>query len=361
MSTAPPPHAPHLPERVLFVLARGGGPGHTAMLRELIERLSSLGVETAVVTDIDHAMRALRDAPATLAVIDVDDANQALATTATIASRIEGVVHHVLDAAPVALATRPSAALILTCLRAGATTFVDLGADSFEAAIHLLSHAARERLRLTTSRRVLEQLRVVVEELLRDLVKTERRSIDLERRLAELGADDAGVAADLDDQRAPVVLLVEDDRELSDHLVDHLEHVGLTTVAFVTGEEAVAHGDRMVQHGEALDLVIVDRMLPGIDGLEVVRRLRKDRPNLAAFLITGFADPTVSARATDLGVVGVAVKPFDDVRAVVARLRDEATAAMARTREQGYLLRIKARHEAVLDQYRVLLAELAQG
>lgn len=361
MSTLPPPHSPQLPPRVLFVLARGGGSGHTAMLRELVERLAALGVDTGVVAELDPAMRALRDDPDTLVVLDVDDANHGQATIVTIASRVEGVVQHVLDAAPVAIATRPSTAVVQACLRAGATTFVDLGADSFEAAIHLLAHAARERQRRTSQRRVLEQLRLLVDELLRDLVKTERRSIDLERRLAELGADDGETATDLDERRSPVVMLVEDDRELSDLLVDRLEQLGLTTVAFVTGEEAVSHGDRMALHGEALDLVIVDRLLPGIDGLEVVRRLRKDRPHLAAFLITGFADPTVSARVADLGVVGIAVKPFDDLRALLARLRDEATAAMARTREQGYLQRIKARHEAVLDRYRVLLAELAQS
>ena len=43
--------------------------------------------------------------------------------------------------------------------------------------------------------------------------------------------------------------------------------------------------------------------LTTIDGLEVVRRLRKDRPGLAAFLITGYSDPSLTARAADLGIV----------------------------------------------------------
>jgi CheY-like chemotaxis protein len=86
-------------------------------------------------------------------------------------------------------------------------------------------------------------------------------------------------------------MVVEDDREVADFLVDHLEDAGLTTFAFVTGEEAVVHAERMSQRGAALDLVLVDIGLPGIDGLEVVRRLRKDRPTLAAFLITGYSDP----------------------------------------------------------------------
>lgn len=114
-------------------------------------------------------------------------------------------------------------------------------------------------------------------------------------------------------------MVVEDDREVADHLVDHLGEAGLTTFAFVTGEEAVLHAERMSQRGAALDLVLVDIGLPGIDGLEVVRRLRKERPTLAAFLITGYSDPNLTARAADLGVL----KPFDDIKAFIGRVQAE--------------------------------------
>ncbi len=353
----PPTSPPSLPNRVIFVPARGGGPGHAAMLRELVERLTGLGVDTLVAEATDAA-RAIADDPTALLVLDVDDANHGHAVPAMIANRIESVVLQVSHAAPVAIATRPTPQTILTCLRAGAVGFVDLGQDSVDTAIGLLARAARDRVRAAAQRRALDQLHDIVEELLRDLVKTERRSIDLEKQLADLGGA-AGAPADIDRQRAPVVMIVDDDRDMVDYLVAHLDDVGLTTFAFVTGEEATAHADRMAQRGEALDLVVVDLMLPGIDGLEVVRRLRKDRPALAAFLVTGYADPTLSARATDLGVVGMATKPFDDPRPLVQRIQEEAEAAMARTREHGYLQRIKARHDRVLYQYRLLLAGLS--
>ena len=352
------PLSPSLPNRVIFVPARGGGPGHAAMLRELIERLGGLGVETMVLAEIADGVEALAADPTSLLVLDVDDANHGHALPATIAARIDGVVRQLPDAAPVAIATRPTPGTILVCQRAGAIAFVDLAQDSVDAAIQLLARAARERARATTQRRALDQLHGIVEELLRDLVKTERRSIDLEKQLADLGGT-SGAPVDIDRRRAPVVMVVDDDRDMVDYLVAHLDHVGLTTFAFVTGEEATAHADRMSQRGEALDLVVVDLMLPGIDGLEVVRRLRKDRPALAAFLVTGFADPTLSARATDLGIIGMATKPFDDPRPLVKQIQEEAEAAMTRTREHGYLQRIKARHDRVLTQYRLLLSGLS--
>ncbi|HVV86267.1 MAG TPA: response regulator [Kofleriaceae bacterium] len=352
-----PPLPPSLPNRVIFVPARGGGPGHAAMLRELIERLGGLGVDTLVLPELDEAVRTAADDPSAVVVLDVDDANHGHAVPAMIAQRVEAVVHQVLDATPVAIATRPTPVTILTCHRAGAIAFVDLAQDSIDAAIQILARAARERARATTQRRALDQLHSIVEELLRDLVKTERRSIDLEKRLADLGGF-TGAPADIDRQRAPVVMVVDDDRQVVDFLVHQLEHAGLTTFAFVTGEEATAHADRMAQRGEALDLVMVDLRLPGIDGLEVVRRLRKDRPALAAFLVTAWADPTLSARAADLGVVGLASKPFEDPQRLIGQIHEEAEAAMARTREHGYLQRIKARHDRVLYQYRLLLAGL---
>jgi hypothetical protein len=52
------------------------------------------------------------------------------------------------------------------------------------------------------------------------------------------------------------------------------------------------------------------------------------------------------------------LKPFDDIKAFIGRVLAEAGAAMTRTRDHGYLQRIKTRHERVLGQYRLLLAEI---
>jgi len=350
-----------VPETVIVVAARGWSGGAAAGLRELVEKLVSAGVETAMVADAREAAKALIDDEGAVVMVDVEDAARGLTTAATAAARIAEVAAAVPDAAPVAVAQRPSVALVIACLRAGAADFVDLGAESFEITASSLAHAANRRAQGGAYKRAIAQLREMLDEMLRDLVKTERRSIDLEKQLAQRAARAGEPASDVDAERHPVVMIVEDDREVADFLVDQLEEAGLITFAFVTGEEAVAHAERMSTRGQALDLVLIDIGLPGIDGLEVVRRLRKDRPGLAAFLVTGYSDPSLTTRAADLGIVGFVLKPFDDAKLFLGRVRDEAMAAMGRTRDNGYLQRIKNRHERVLGQYRLLLADLDRG
>lgn len=350
--------ATEVPETVIVVASRGWSGGAAQPLRELIDKLVAAGAETAVVADAAEAARALVDDEGAVVIIDVDDAARGLTTPATAAARVAEIAAAVPDAAPVAVAQRPAVGLVVACMRAGAADFVDLGAETYEVTAEALTYAAHKRARHGAQKRAIKQLRGMVDDMLKDLVRTERRSIDLEKRLAEKTARHAGVASDVDADRDPVVMVVEDDRDMVDFLCECLENAGLTTFAFVTGEEAVAHADLMATRGQALDLVLIDIGLPGIDGLEVIRRLRKDRPGLAAFLITGYNDPNLTARAADLGVVGFVLKPFDDSKALIERVRDEAVTAMARTRDHGYLQRIKARHDRVLTQYRLLLAEL---
>ena len=350
--------ATEVPETVIVVAARGWSGGAASAMRELIDKLVAAGAETAVVADAAEAARALIDDEGAVVIIDVDDAARGLTTPQAAAARVAEIAAAVPEAAPVAVAQRPSVGLVIACLRAGAADFVDLGAETFEVTATALAQASGRRARSSKQKRAVGQLRDMVEQMLKDLVRTERRSIDLEKQLAQKSARDAGLAFDVDAERDPVVMVVEDDREMADFLCDALEENEITTFAFVTGEEAVAHADRMAAKGQALDLVLIDIGLPGIDGLEVIRRLRKDRPALAAFLVTGFHDPTITARAADLGVVGFVLKPFDDARAVIERIRKEATAAMARTRDHGYLQRIKTRHDKVLTQYRLLIADI---
>jgi DNA-binding response OmpR family regulator len=70
-------------------------------------------------------------------------------------------------------------------------------------------------------------------------------------------------------RRAPLarILLVEDEIELLDAITEHLKGEGYAVIEAVRGEEAL----RKVQ-SERPDLVLLDIMLPGINGLEVLRR-----------------------------------------------------------------------------------------
>ena len=61
---------------------------------------------------------------------------------------------------------------------------------------------------------------------------------------------------------------------------------------------------------EPYDVIITDKNLPGIDGLEVLRLARIQRPLLQAIIITGFPTPETKTSAKDLGVFSYVTKPF---------------------------------------------------
>ncbi|MCE9580324.1 MAG: response regulator [Deltaproteobacteria bacterium] len=328
-------------------------------VRAIADLFTNAGLAVTIVERAEQAAAGIVTAPdgdQPCVAIDVGD------DPATAAGRIAALLESVPSAAPIAVALHATADLVLAAWRAGAAELIDPAADGaagVRAMLDRVTHARRER---HTQRRHVASLRTIVEDFFRDLVRTERRSIDLEHRLKQAERPSSpsvtDVPTDLDADREPTVFLVEDDAEIANRLVDELEDAGLVTFAFLNGEDAVRDADKMAAKTQAIDLAIVDLKLPGIDGLETVRRLRAKRPGLAAFLMTGFSDVETATSAADLGVVGFVLKPFDDLPQLIARIKEQAQQAMLRTREHHYLQRIKERHEKVLSRYRKLVAEI---
>ncbi|MBL0217884.1 MAG: response regulator [Myxococcales bacterium] len=258
-------------------------------------------------------------------------------------------------AQPVPILAHGTPSLILACIRGGAGDVIDLrleGTGSARAVVERVCRVQRER---TTAAGLIGVQRQMIEDLLKDLIKTERRSIDVEEQLAA-HARVSGEAAAVAESRGPSVLLVEHDRAVADELADRLEAEGVATFAYVTGEEAVREASTLSQT-TGLDLALVAAQLPGIDGLETVRRLRERIAALPAFLMTSVLDADLAASAADLGVVGFVQKPLADLDEVVVRLAQLARESLERAREQAYVQRIKERHERVLERYRSLPRE----
>src|SRR5262249_37178563 len=143
---------------------------------------------------------------------------------------------------------------------------------------------------------------------------------------------------------------------VADDLADLLEGAGIATFAYVTGEEALREA-RTLAESTGLDLALVAAQLPGIDGLETVRRLRDHIPGLPAFLMTAVQAGALAAHAAALGLVGFVQNPFADADEVVERLAQLAHESLQRTREHVSLQRIKERHGRVLARYRSLPRE----
>ncbi|MEM7468616.1 MAG: response regulator transcription factor [Pseudomonadota bacterium] len=125
------------------------------------------------------------------------------------------------------------------------------------------------------------------------------------------------------------ILLVEDHRDIAEVVSDFLATQGFTTKHSATGLGAL----EVLESNENFDAVILDLMLPGLDGLEVCQRIRASKQNnLPIIMLT--ARDTLDDKLTGFqhGADDYLVKPFDveelvaRVRALIARSRREPAA-----------------------------------
>ena len=322
-------------------------------LRGLMDRLASVGIAVTVVDELATAAELAKhhaSLPALLLDLrelspgEVEDVRKATESI----RRLFAVIP---DAMPVAITNEAESRMIVACMRAGAADVIDLGLEGTATARAVVVRTCQRQRDRIVERELVNQQRGIIEDMLKDLIRTERRSIDAEEALAH--ARTAGEHPTLEETRAPVILLIEHDRAVADDLADLLETAGISTFAYVTGEEALREAGTLAAT-TGLDLALVAAQLPGIDGLESVRRLRDRVPGLPAFLMTSVHDADLAESAADLGVVGFVHKPLEDIDDVVLRLAQLAREALYRTREHLYLERIKQRHERVLARYRAL-------
>lgn len=101
------------------------------------------------------------------------------------------------------------------------------------------------------------------------------------------------------------ILVVDDEQPIMQLCVKVLETQGHTVDGFTRGEELLAR----LADGPA-DLLVVDYKMPGLNGVEVVRRARALRPGLRIVMITGHGTREVVEEAYAAGVDNVLLKPF---------------------------------------------------
>jgi DNA-binding response OmpR family regulator len=103
------------------------------------------------------------------------------------------------------------------------------------------------------------------------------------------------------------VLVVEDDKDISDLITHYLERDGHRVERLATGENVVAHARTI-----PADLVILDLMLPGLDGLLVCQALRQDPATAAVpvIMLTARGEESDRIRGLELGADDYVVKPF---------------------------------------------------
>jgi CheY-like chemotaxis protein len=103
------------------------------------------------------------------------------------------------------------------------------------------------------------------------------------------------------------LLVVDDDEHMLASLADILSQAGHQVISAASGLEAL---DRA--RGIALDLVVSDVRMAGMDGIECIERLTEQQPNLRSIIITGYAASDVPSKAMDLCTMDYLCKPFTE-------------------------------------------------
>jgi DNA-binding response OmpR family regulator len=111
------------------------------------------------------------------------------------------------------------------------------------------------------------------------------------------------------------VLVVDDDPTVSDVVRRYLEQDGCRVRLAGDGLAALA-----AVADEAPDLVVLDLMMPGIGGLEVCRRLRRERPGLPIIMLTALGEEADRVAGLEVGADDYVTKPFSP-RELVLRIR----------------------------------------
>jgi DNA-binding NtrC family response regulator len=153
------------------------------------------------------------------------------------------------------------------------------------------------------------------------------------------------------------ILIVEDDEIFLRPLQRTLEVAGYEVLAVPSGEDAID-----LLKNDDVDLVISDKRLPGVDGVELVRRIRSEHPELAVVVMTAYGTIGSAVEAIRFGAEDYLVKPFDagEVLLVVRRaievaeLKAANRATIRRNQERFGLRNILAESAAMHEVFELV-------
>ncbi len=109
-----------------------------------------------------------------------------------------------------------------------------------------------------------------------------------------------------------LVLLVEDEESIRKFIKINLERSGFQVLEAGTGEEGLE-----IARQEDIDVVVLDIMLPGIDGFEVCKLLRKEFPDIGIIMLTAKSQDMDKIMGLEYGTDDYMVKPFNPMELVL--------------------------------------------
>ena len=102
------------------------------------------------------------------------------------------------------------------------------------------------------------------------------------------------------------LLIVDDEEKMLKYITKRLVRRGYEVCTASNGEEALAS-----MKNNPFEVVLLDILMPAMDGIEVLRKIKKIAPQTAVILVTGHSSATLSAEGKKWGAFDYILKPFD--------------------------------------------------
>jgi two-component system, NtrC family, nitrogen regulation response regulator NtrX len=153
------------------------------------------------------------------------------------------------------------------------------------------------------------------------------------------------------------ILVIDDESAIRDSLKMTLEYEGYDVIGAATGQEGLALAER-----EAPDLVLLDVKMPGMDGIEVLERLRSMNDALPVVVVSGHGSISTAVEATKKGAFDFIEKPFASDRVLVS-LRNALDHRQLRDENRSLKKAVEVRHQMVGDStaLRQVMAAVARA
>lgn len=121
------------------------------------------------------------------------------------------------------------------------------------------------------------------------------------------------------------ILLVDDEEEFVATLSERLQLRGLDVAVVLNGEAALERLERLPE--ERPDVMVLDLRMPGVDGVEVLRRVKRAYPRIQVIVMTGHGSDDDRSTCLELGACDYHKKPID-IEHLLESLREAANKAV---------------------------------
>lgn len=113
------------------------------------------------------------------------------------------------------------------------------------------------------------------------------------------------------------ILVVDDDEVLRSLYAEALSDAGYIVFKAASGEEALEKAEKIPFH-----LIVTDLNMPGISGLDLLKKVKEKRPETYVILLTSHADVQLAYDAVKMGLYWYLVKPLDDLDVLINKVSE---------------------------------------